>query len=76
MRRIRPERIFLVVVTPLVFGGGILSAVGLVAKNHRWMRFGFVIFLVGVAIASLPLVATLIYFGWQKLSRLFGRKAQ
>jgi hypothetical protein len=74
MRRLHPERIFLAVVAPLVFGGGILSAVGAVTKNRGLLKIGGWIFLVGAAISCLPLVATLIYFGCQKVSRYFRKR--
>ena len=71
MARLRPERIFLAVVAPLVFGGGILSAVGAVTKNRGLLKIGGCILLVGAAISCLTLAGALIYFGWQKVSRLF-----
>jgi hypothetical protein len=74
MRRVRPERIFLAVITPLILGGFILSAIGAFTKNHLLLKLGFAILLGGAALSSLPLVLSLIYFGWKKCRSLFGGK--
>jgi hypothetical protein len=74
MRRVHPERILLAVVAPLVIGGGILSAIGAMTRNHGLLKFGFGILLVGGAISCLPLLAALIYFTWQKVSKFLARK--
>jgi hypothetical protein len=74
MRRVHPERIFLAVVGPLVFGGGILAAVGAITRNHGLLKIGGWIFLIGVSISCLPLALTLAYFGWQKVSGYFGKR--
>jgi hypothetical protein len=74
MRRLHPERIFLAGVAPLVFGGIILLVVGILSKNHGLMRVGIFVFATGAILSGLPLVLTLIYFGWQKLSKLWKRE--
>jgi len=74
MRRLHPERIFLAVVAPLVVGGMILSAVGILSKNHGLTRVGIFAFAIGAILSCLPLVLILIYFGWRRLSRLWKRE--
>jgi Na+/H+-dicarboxylate symporter len=73
MRRVRPERIFLMVVAPLVFGGFILFGVGAATKNHGLSRVGVFVFATGVVLTGLPLLLGLCYFGWKRLSGLWKR---
>ncbi len=66
-RRIRPIQIVVAVATAVLVAAWAAWVTGLVAGDVRWSRLGALAFAAALAVAVLPLVATLVDLGVEKL---------
>lgn len=72
--KVKLSKIIMIVYGRGVLGGFALAVAGLVLKSRPLMKTGGIVMLTTGALFTIPLIAAMCYFGWQKLSSAFKRR--